>query len=70
MTIKTKAQMAAEFGWCPKTFRGKLKELAIEIKGRGVDPRWQKLIYETLWYPDGVLEADYEKYRLPEGWEE
>lgn len=64
MTIKTREQIALEYGVCRKTLR---KWMAITCYDfpRHLTVCWQKLIYEEFGYPAGVDEEDYEKIRLP-----
>lgn len=66
LTLKSREVLAGEFGVCPKTFRKYLRTAEIELPRGMVRPSYQKLIYEQLWYPDGVEEELYEKVKLPE----
>lgn len=58
--------MANEFGFCRKTFRKRLHEAGISLPNGLVSPACQKLIYESLWYPDEVSREDYNNVTLPE----
>ena len=59
--IKTRYQMAEEFGWgSPKTFKSKLEQHGITLPGGSITPAWQKVIYEKLGYPEGVNKDDLE----------
>ncbi|HMO37829.1 MAG TPA: hypothetical protein PKC76_08640 [Saprospiraceae bacterium] len=49
--VKTKAQMAAEYGVTRKTFVKRLKKAGIIIDGKLVYPAEQDLIYRTLGRP-------------------
>ena len=51
--VKTRQQMAGEYGVCRKTFNKLLLSRNIRL-GRGViSPRDQELIYQSLGYPNG-----------------
>lgn len=65
MGIKTRAQLATEFGITPKTFREWCRKEGITLPNRGVGPRWQKLIYSYFFYPDGVQKEDYADITFP-----
>lgn len=50
--VKSRIQMAAEFGINRRTFYNWLKDYGIELSHRKlVTPKEQKIIYETLGYP-------------------
>jgi hypothetical protein len=66
LTFKTRSEIAKEFGVCRKTFREKLKVAEINLPDGLVFPPWQKLIYETFWFPEGVEEQQYASVPLPE----
>jgi transposase-like protein len=64
MTIKTREQIALEYGVCRKTLR---KWMATTEYGfpRHLTLAWQKLIYEEFGYPMEVKEEAYERIKLP-----
>ncbi len=49
--VKTKSQMAAEYGVSRKTFVKMLKTAGIDIKGYLIFPAQQELIYQKLGRP-------------------
>lgn len=64
MTIKTRQQIASEYGVCRKTLR---KWMAITgyTFPRHLTLSWQKLIYEEFGYPLGIDEEQFELIKLP-----
>ena len=51
--LKTKQQMADEYGVCRKTFNKLLKKKNIELDRGLIIPRDQDRIYNELGFPDG-----------------
>ncbi len=49
--IKTRKQMADEFGVSERTFRRYLKKYSIELPSGNILPKYQRLIYDTLGNP-------------------
>lgn len=58
---KTRLQIADEYDIHYQTFWRRLKEFEIVLPKGRVLPKWQKIIYEKLGYPEGVQSSDYEK---------
>jgi hypothetical protein len=59
---KTRQQIAGEYGFrSVKTLRTKLLMLEIKLPPGLICPKWQKVIYEALGYPPGVLKSDYQE---------
>jgi hypothetical protein len=54
--VKTKSQMAAEYGITRKTFVKRLKKAGIVIDGKLIYPAEQELIYRTLGRPPFLLQ--------------
>lgn len=54
--IKTRKQIALEYGISERTLRRYLKKLEIEIPSGNLTPKSQKIIYENLGYPKSLLE--------------
>jgi hypothetical protein len=50
-SVKTKKQMAGEYGVCSKTFVEMLKRNNISIERRLITPKEQELIYTVLGIP-------------------
>lgn len=66
LVYKTRTAIANEFGVCRKTFRKRLSALQYDLPPGNVSPRWQKYVYLSLHFPDGVRREDYEVVRLPQ----
>jgi hypothetical protein len=64
MTIKTREQIALEYGVCRKTLRKWMTITGYDFP-RHLTMCWQKLIYEEFDYPLTVNEEEYELVRLP-----
>lgn len=60
MRLKYKKEIAAEYGFCLRTLTNKLKAYDIKIKRGLISLEMQKVIYEVLGYPPGVVEKDFE----------
>lgn len=56
---KTRQQIADEYGWSVQTLRGRLKDNKIDLPKGLISPLWQRMVYETLGYPPGVLKKEY-----------
>ncbi|MGB0863284.1 MAG: hypothetical protein ACPGXZ_10220 [Saprospiraceae bacterium] len=56
--IKTRKQLALEYGISERTLRRYIKKLNIEIPSGNLTPKNQKIIYENLGYPNNILEKD------------
>lgn len=65
LIYKTRTMLANEFGVCRKTLRRRFDGLEFVPPPGEIDPRWQKYIYDCLYFPDGVNADDYEKVRFP-----
>ena len=64
MCLKTRANIAEEFGVCRKTLRKWMDAMPYGFPYL-LTASWQKLIYEELGYPLGVEEEDYNKIKVP-----
>lgn len=53
--IKTRQQMALEYGVCAKTFRKLLKSEKIELGNGLITPKMQDLIYDRLGVPKSAI---------------
>lgn len=58
--IKTRQQIAQEYGVTPKTLKSWLEKLAVQLPCCSLTPLLQKRIYEALGYPDSVKKTDYD----------
>lgn len=56
---KTRQQIADEYGWSVQTLRARLKVNKIDLPKGLISPLWQRMIYEALGYPPGVLKREY-----------
>jgi hypothetical protein len=65
MSTKTRTIVAEEYGMCRKTLRKRMDAMPYEFPKTSLDPRWLKLIYEEMGYPESVDEDDYVKVRVP-----
>ena len=54
-SIKTRKQIAIEYGISERTLRRYLKKFNIEIPTGHITPRYQELIYSTLGSPQLLL---------------
>jgi hypothetical protein len=58
---KSRQQIAEEYQWrSVQTFRTKLRQNGIKLPSGSISPKWQKVIYDILGYPPGVLRKDYD----------
>ncbi|SER47281.1 hypothetical protein [Neolewinella agarilytica] len=64
MQIKTRSQIAVEYGVCRKTLRKWMADSGFEFP-RHLTTSWQKLVYEQFDYPPGVEYESYQSVRLP-----
>ena len=64
MTIKTRQQIAREYGICRKTLRKWMTITGCTFP-RHLTLSWQKLIYEEFGYPLDIDEGKFELIRLP-----
>jgi transposase-like protein len=64
MTIKTREQIALEYGICRKTLRKWMATTGSDFP-RHLTLTWQKLIYEEFGFPLEVDEEAYEQIKLP-----
>ena len=59
---KTREQIADEYGQSYRNLRRKIKKVNIELPSGDVYPEWQKVIYETLGYPNPYLKKQFEDF--------
>ncbi|TXF81309.1 hypothetical protein FUA23_22025 [Neolewinella aurantiaca] len=64
MYLKSRANIAEEFGVCRKTLRKWMDAMPYEFPYLLAAP-WQKLIYSELGYPPGVTADDFAKIKAP-----
>ena len=64
MTIKTREQIALEYGVCRKTLRKWMSTTGYGFP-RHLTLAWQKLIYEEFGYPEDVNDDMYEQVKFP-----
>jgi len=69
MTIKTREQIAREYGICRKTLRKWMSNTGY-VFPRHLTPSWQKLIYEEFDYPFSIDEQVYTLIRFPRQYRE
>jgi len=62
---KTRSTLASELKVARKTFRCMLQRAGIELPPGPIYPPWQKLIYETFTYPEGVPRNAYNDVAMP-----
>jgi len=60
VTVKTRQEIAGEYGYCRQTLGRKLIQHGILLPKGLVSLKSQKIIYETLGYPPGISKEDYE----------
>ena len=64
MQIKTRSQIATEYGVCRKTLRKWMASTGIAFP-HSLTVSWQKLVYEEFDYPPCVDYEIFESIRLP-----
>jgi DNA-binding transcriptional regulator LsrR (DeoR family) len=57
--FKTRQQIAEEFGISAKSLIKKIEKFEISLPNGLVSIEWQKKIYESLGYPQGISKRDY-----------
>lgn len=58
--VKTRQQIASEYGYSYSTLWRRLNKHGLDLSSGLISRRWQKMIYETLGYPDGISPNDYD----------
>lgn len=66
MQCKTREQVAKEYGISTKTLSRKLAAKGIDLPKGLIFPRWQKLIYQQLGWPDSLDQAKYDSITTPD----
>ncbi len=60
---RTRREIANLLGMEEHTFARKLKENGITLPKGLVAPQWQKVIFDTFWYPPGYGRKDFDSFR-------